>query len=117
MATVVFTPNLKRHVESPTESVAGDTVRAVLDAVFAKNPKLRGYVLDDQGALRRHMMIFVDNQQITDRERLGDPVRATSEIYVMQALSGGSRGESPSREVEVKVEGEARASRKPKRGL
>jgi hypothetical protein len=61
----------------------------VLDGVFAANPRLRGYVLDDQGALRRHMMVFVDGQQIEDRERLSDPVRPVSEIYVMQALSGG----------------------------
>ena len=89
MATVVFTPNLKRHVEAPTEEVAGATVRAVLDAVFAHNPKLRGYVLDDQGGLRRHMSVFVDGQQIDDRDQLSDPVRPTSEVYVMQALSGG----------------------------
>jgi sulfur-carrier protein len=69
--------------------VEGDSVRAALDAVFARNPRLRGYVLDDQGALRRHMMVFVDGQQIQDRERLSDPVRPASEIYVMQALSGG----------------------------
>lgn len=89
MATVSFTPNLERHVECPTQAVEGDSVRAVLDAVFAANPRLRGYVLDDQGALRRHMMVFVDGQQIDDRERLSDPVRPASEIYVMQALSGG----------------------------
>jgi hypothetical protein len=35
------------------------------------------------------MMVFVDGQQIGDRERLSDPVRPASEIYVMQALSGG----------------------------
>ena len=90
MATVTFTPNLQRHVECPRETVVGDTVREVLDGVFATNPRLRGYVLDDQGALRRHMMIFVDGQQTADRDRLTDPVRATSEVYVMQALSGGS---------------------------
>ena len=89
MATVVFTQNLKRHVECPTEIVAGDTVRAVLDAVFADNPRLRGYVLDDQGTLRHHMMVFVDGEPISDRARLSDPVRAASEVYVMQALSGG----------------------------
>ncbi len=89
MATVSFTPNLERHVECPTRTVEGDSVRAVLDGVFAANPRLRGYVLDDQGALRRHMMVFVDGQQIEDRERLSDPVRPASEIYVMQALSGG----------------------------
>lgn len=89
MATVVFTQNLRRHVECPTETVAGSTVRAVLDAVFSANPRLRGYVLDDQGALRYHMMVFVDGEPITDRRDLTDPVRAASEVYVMQALSGG----------------------------
>ena len=90
MATVAFTPNLQRHVDSPTESVEGATVRAVLDQVFAHNPRLRGYVLDDQGALRRHMMIFIDGQQIADRERLTDAVHPMAEVYVMQALSGGT---------------------------
>lgn len=89
MATVTFTPNLKRHVECPTEAVAGSTVRAVLEVVFAQNPRLRGYVLDDQGALRKHMMVFVDGQQIDDRDHLSDSVREASEVYVMQALSGG----------------------------
>jgi hypothetical protein len=89
VAKVSFTQNLVRHVECPTEVVDGTTVRAVLDAVFAKNPRLRGYVLDDQGALRRHMMVFVDGQQIGDRETLGDLVQPASEVYVMQALSGG----------------------------
>ena len=90
MATVAFTPNLQRHVECPTTEVDGATVRAVLEHVFATNPRLRGYVLDDQGALRRHMMIFVDGQQIADRDGLTDPVRASAEVYVMQALSGGA---------------------------
>jgi molybdopterin synthase sulfur carrier subunit len=89
VATVTFTPNLKRHVECPTEAVAGSTVRAVLEVVFAQNPRLRGYVLDDQGALRKHMMVFVDGQQIDDRDHLSDSVREASEVYVMQALSGG----------------------------
>lgn len=89
MATVTFTPNLERHVQCPTTSVDGATVRAVLDRVFADNPRLRGYVVDETGALRRHMLIFIDGQQIADRETLSDPVRPSSEVYVMQALSGG----------------------------
>lgn len=86
---VVFTPNLRRHVECPTETVAGSTVREVLDAVFTANPRLRGYVLDDQGALRHHMNVFVDGEPIADKQLLSDPVRPSSEVYVMQALSGG----------------------------
>lgn len=67
----------------------GASVREVLDAVFASNPRARGYVLDDQGALRKHMVIFVDGQAIRDRSTLADPVSERSDIYVMQALSGG----------------------------
>jgi sulfur-carrier protein len=57
--------------------------------VFATNPQARGYVLDDQSALRRHMTIFVDGRMIRDRARLADPVHKSSRIYVFQALSGG----------------------------
>ena len=89
MATVAFTPNLQRHVECPTETVDGTTVRAVLDAVFAKNPKLRGYVLDDQGALRRHVALYVNGEPVHDRVRMTDPVGIHDEIYIFQALSGG----------------------------
>lgn len=94
MAEVVFTPNLRRHVECPTTEVAGATVREVLDAVFAANPRLRGYVLDDQGVLRKHMIIFIDGQQVVDRVGLADAVKPSSEVYVMQALSGGIDGGS-----------------------
>jgi molybdopterin synthase sulfur carrier subunit len=87
---VVLTPNLRRHVACPTLDLPGNTVREVLDALFAEHPQLRGYVLDDQGALRHHMVIFVDGKQVQDRVHLDEPVRANSEIYIMQALSGGA---------------------------
>jgi molybdopterin synthase sulfur carrier subunit len=89
MARVTFTENLQRHVQCPPTSAPGTTVREVLDSVFEINPRARGYVLDDQGELRVHMMIFVDGQQVRDRRGLADPVGADGEVYVMQALSGG----------------------------
>jgi hypothetical protein len=89
MATVAFTPNLQRHVACPTVVAPGATVREVLDRVFADNPRLRGYVLDERGVLRKHMIIFIDGNQIIDRELQTDPVLPGSELYVMQALSGG----------------------------
>jgi hypothetical protein len=64
-------------------------VREALDAVFAANPPLRSYILDDQGRLRRHVNIFVNETMISDRLRQSDAIRATDEIYVLQALSGG----------------------------
>lgn len=69
--------------------MAGTVVAEVLAAVFADNPRLRGYVVDERGVLRKHMVVFVDGRQIVDRERLSDPVGPDAEVYVMQALSGG----------------------------
>lgn len=89
MVRVVFTANLKRHVECPEVEVPGATVRQVLDHVFDANANLRGYVLDEQGSLRKHMGIVVDGAVLSDRQRLSDTVRAGGTIYVMQALSGG----------------------------
>lgn len=89
MPRVSFTRNLERHVPCPPREVAGATVREALDAVFAENPALRGYVLDEHGAVRRHVAVFVDGAHVKDRRSLSDPVGPASEVYVMQALSGG----------------------------
>ncbi len=89
MASVTFTANLQRHVECPRVEADGATVREVLDAVFLQNERARSYILDDQNALRPHIAVFVDSEQIRDRVRLSDPVSAHGEIHVMQALSGG----------------------------
>lgn len=89
MPQVIFTRNLERHLPCPTVAVTGGTVRAVLDAVFIGNPLLRGYILDDQGQLRKHVLVAVDGQFIRDRIGLSDSVAENAEVYVLQALSGG----------------------------
>jgi molybdopterin converting factor small subunit len=89
MARVSFTANLRRHLAVPPANVAGRTVRDALDQVFAANPPLRSYVLDDQGRLRRHVNIFVNGALIADRSAQSDPIGVDDEIYVLQALSGG----------------------------
>lgn len=89
MPTLEFTPNIQRHVACPRLVLEGATVRAVLEAAFAVNPGARSYVLDDQGALRKHINIFVDGTLIRDRTGLSEAVGPQSAIYVFQALSGG----------------------------
>jgi len=86
---VSFTSHLARHVACPTETVAGTTAREVLDAYFAQHPLVRSYVFDEQGVLRRHVVVFVNDEQAADRKTLSDPVAEDSEVCVMQALSGG----------------------------
>jgi molybdopterin converting factor small subunit len=87
--SVSFTSALQRFLSAPSARVDGATVGAALAAVFASHPALRGYVLDDQGAVRRHVIIFVKGQPVSDRIRLTDAVGADDEIYVFQALTGG----------------------------
>ena len=89
MPRVSFTSALQRFLAVPPMQVAGATVGDALGAVFAERPSLRGYVLDDQGAVRRHVAVYVGGEPVRDRIGLSDPVAADSEIYVLQALTGG----------------------------
>ena len=89
MARVTFTSNLRRHVDCATVEAKGQTVREILDHVFQSNERLRTYILDDQAALRKHMTILVDGKRVSDLAGLSDVVQPKSEVYVLQALSGG----------------------------
>jgi molybdopterin converting factor small subunit len=89
MITVDFTSSLSHQTNAPRCSVEGATVRECLEAVFAMHPALRSYVMDDQNAVRQHVVVFLDGTSIRDRHTQSDPVNPDSEIFVMQALSGG----------------------------
>ena len=89
MARVSFTAHLRRVAPAGPVSAGGATVGAVLAEVFADSPKLAGYVLDDQGRLRKHVCVFVDGTRLSNGTALDHPVTAETEIHVLQALSGG----------------------------
>ena len=90
MATVRFTRNIQRHVACPDREIPGLTLRAVLDGYFRENERARGYVLDEQGKIRQHMVVFIDGELVRDRDTLSDPVKPDSMVDVIQALSGGT---------------------------
>lgn len=89
MGGIRFTANLARHVAVPPAAIEGATVAAALARVFDANPRLRAYILDEQGRLRRHVTVFVNGEPAADRQHLSDPVGPADEIFVFQALSGG----------------------------
>jgi molybdopterin synthase sulfur carrier subunit len=89
MPTVRFTQNIQRHVACPTREVEGTTVREVLDSYFGLHEQARGYVLDDQSRLRQHMAIFINGNQLRDRDELSDRVPPDAVLDLVQALSGG----------------------------
>jgi molybdopterin converting factor small subunit len=95
--TVVVAPSLTRWLTAAPTSGAGErafdvpgaTVREVLDALFALYPNLRGYVTDEHGALRHHVVAFVNGVAVSDKVALAEVVPAGGEVYLFQALSGG----------------------------
>jgi len=90
MPIVKFTYALEKFFPGIKEIPAkGMTLKEILDEVETKYPKIQSYLLDDQGKLRNHVNIFVDGRMITDRAGLSDTFSPTSEIYIIQALSGG----------------------------
>ena len=92
MPTVRFTSHLQRFFPSLSEiEVEGESVAEVVAALEQRFPGLRAYIVDDQGALRQHVNIFVRKELIEDRMALSDAVEAEDEVYILQALSGGAQ--------------------------
>jgi sulfur-carrier protein len=89
MAHIFFAASIQRHVATPEREIDARTVGQAFEAVFTEHPRLRGYILDDQGALRKHLSVFVDGQPMRDRLHLSDVLGEESRVYVVQALSGG----------------------------
>ena len=89
MAQVHFTSWLRELVPDAPVDAAGGTVGDALAAVFAKEPQVRSYVLDDRGRLRKHVCVFADGMRLPHGAAMSHPIRADSTLCVMQALSGG----------------------------
>lgn len=89
MATLQFTQQLRRFTDTPDIETGAATLREALEEAFAANEQLRGYILDEQGHLRKNVAIFIDGQRIRDRISLNDPLASGSSVHVLQALSGG----------------------------
>ena len=89
MPRVVFTQHLRRFTEAPEVRTPASRLRAALEDAFVANPRLRGYVLDDQANLRANVVVFVDGRRCDDRVALADALNPDSTVHVLQALSGG----------------------------
>lgn len=90
MAKIKFTSALKRFFPSLTElEIEGDTVRDVLNNIEKIYPGISNYLMQDDGALRKHVNIFVEGNLIINRISLNDKVKRSDELLIFQALSGG----------------------------
>jgi molybdopterin synthase sulfur carrier subunit len=91
MPAVKFTTHLEKFFPGINSGIVveGETVAQVVTALDERFPGLGAYLVDEQGALRKHVNIFIDEDLIHDWQRLGDTVPEGSRVYVFQALSGG----------------------------
>lgn len=90
MAIINFTSALKRFYPTlePVE-IAGDSVADILLLLEQKHTGLTDFLIDEHGALRQHINIFIGDKMLTDRDSLSDRVGERDEILIVQALSGG----------------------------
>jgi molybdopterin converting factor small subunit len=80
------TPLRSYTAQEKTVDADGSTIAAVLDDLDRRYPGIRFRMVDEQGRLRQHMKIFVNQDAIRD---LSSPVVPADEVTIMQALSGG----------------------------
>jgi molybdopterin converting factor small subunit len=68
-------------------SAQGGTVADLLVDLDRQFPGIRFRVVDEQGALRKHMKVFVNRESVRD---MAAPIDERDEVVLMQALSGGA---------------------------
>lgn len=92
MATVEMTHHLYRffpRLENRSITVPAGSVAEILNAINDIAPGFTDYVLDEHGALRRHVNLSINDNIVIDRKKLSDYVKDEETVYIFQALSGG----------------------------
>jgi sulfur-carrier protein len=89
MVMVEFAPSIQRHKTVAVQSVSMGTLSQVLDAACSATAGLRHYILDDQGAIRKHVAVFVNQEMHLPRDDLSRMLRAGDKVLVIQCLTGG----------------------------
>ena len=86
MAAVILRGQLKRQAGDRAEhEVGGATVADALRELERSEPALGGWILDERGAIRQHIKVFVNGEQGDAESAVGEDDR----IEVLPAISGG----------------------------
>lgn len=89
MVTVEFAASLRRHVPCAPQSVAPGSLRRVLQDALTAAPELAHYVFDDQGHIRKHVAVFINQTMVLNRQKLDQELGSGDSVLVIQALTGG----------------------------
>ncbi|HKB81334.1 MAG TPA: ubiquitin-like small modifier protein 1 [Thermoanaerobaculia bacterium] len=90
-AVTIFVPGLLRHTcaGSAELTVSAATVRAALDELETRYPALYRSVCNETGAVRRHVNLFLNSENIRDIDGLDTAVAAGDVLTILPAVSGG----------------------------
>lgn len=91
MSVNVRVPTILRTYTGGDSEVAADgaTVAEVLDDLEARFPGIRARVVDETGAVRRFVNVYVGNDDIRFLEDLGTPVTDGAQVSIIPAVAGG----------------------------
>ena len=89
-ATVRIPTILRTYTDGQSEvSADGATLAEVLDDLDANHAGIKSRILDDQGALRRFVNVYVGNDDVRFLENLETPTPDGTQISVIPAVAGG----------------------------
>ncbi|MBA3310220.1 MAG: MoaD/ThiS family protein [Nocardioidaceae bacterium] len=81
---------LRTYTDGASEvSADGDALGDVLDSLDAAYPGIKGRIVDEQGALRRFVNVYVGNDDVRFLDGLATPVAEGAEVSVIPAVAGG----------------------------
>jgi molybdopterin converting factor small subunit len=83
---VLIPSALRSYTEQSEAEASGATLAAVLADLDRRYAGIRFRMIDEQDRIRPHIRIFINGEQVRD---LSQPLRATDEVVIVQALSGG----------------------------
>jgi molybdopterin synthase sulfur carrier subunit len=88
--TIHLTAPLRPYVGGASElRIAAPTIQRALDSLEAGQPALYRNLCDETGALRRHLNVFVNSDNIRDLRGKETPLAEGDVIAFLPAVSGG----------------------------
>jgi molybdopterin synthase sulfur carrier subunit len=93
VATVLVPAPLRRLTGGQARmTVEAATVGELLDRIDAAHPGVRAYLVDEAGALRAYVNVFVNATEVRQSGGLSTPLQPDDEVTILPAMAGGLTG-------------------------
>lgn len=92
MSVQVRIPTILRTYTGGESEVpaSGSTLSAVLDDLDSSHPGIKARILDEQGAIRRFVNVYVGNDDVRFLDALDTPTPDGTQVSVIPAVAGGA---------------------------